>query len=120
MKITDKVHIPSGETVTDYHARKGSQGRAIGKDKAVGVGVDHIDINRGKALHEALDPQEIAKARQARVDELKAKIQSGEYNPSSRDVAAALVAQLHEYSAVFGGQNGSGSGDDDEESSTEE
>lgn len=55
---------------------------------------ERIDLSLGRAIHQILDPQAMAEERRAKVEELKRLVQSGQYNPSSLEVARALGQEI--------------------------
>ena len=55
---------------------------------------DKVNINVSRSIHNELDPQLLASERREKIDRLKQLIQSGEYKPSSQEVAAALNQEI--------------------------
>ena len=73
---------------------KGDEERTAAATAQAGHNVtERIDVALGRAINSELDPIAMARERQARVDNLRKLIESGQYNPKSEDIARAILEE---------------------------
>jgi anti-sigma28 factor (negative regulator of flagellin synthesis) len=94
MRIGAKSEALESGLLARILKRRQEKKEAESKVSASSTGTDKVDVSIGRAIQDELNPQEILAARRQRVEELKELIAKGEYNPSSEDVAAAVLENL--------------------------
>lgn len=107
-KLTVQDGLGLGGNARGVRDAKGRVGSAIeGDNQAKTQGIDLVTVSPlALLMGEELDPTKMADERKRRVEELKARIAKGEYNPDSGLVAAAVSEELS-LEILFAGSQGS-------------
>ncbi len=92
--------IQSGEELSsllrnlnnNQQKKKQVDGKEESLNPAITEGKVNLDISR--SINAELDPSLLAAERREKIDNLKALIKAGKYNPKSEDIAAALQQDI--------------------------
>ncbi len=122
MKIRDRVAEQEAAKVQQQQAttsriskgNKSAQAEQVIADRATRAGslldTEQVNIGLASLIRKELDPTVMEEERKKKLEELKARIASGEYKPSSRDVAESFIKEV-----VMEGLTTPGFADDDDD-----